>query len=73
MSKNPLSKLPVDPAFAQELRIPTLPVNHPDRVGHEGRWLAHVRAGRIGSGPGTTRAQLARHVRNELVLSGELK
>lgn len=45
-------------------------------------WAAHVEAGRIGvscrstaplhetSGSGTTRAQLARHVRNEMVLLG---
>ncbi|MGB7407489.1 MAG: hypothetical protein WA908_03205 [Pontixanthobacter sp.] len=50
---------------------PIFPSNHPDRVEHEERWLGHVRVGRIGSGPGRSRALLRRHVRNELVLLGE--
>ncbi len=39
---------------------------------HMQRWLDHVRAGRIGSGPGTTKTQLARHVRNELAVLGRI-
>ncbi|MGB7406979.1 MAG: hypothetical protein WA908_00595 [Pontixanthobacter sp.] len=50
---------------------PILPSNHPDPIEHEKRWLAHVRAGRIGSNPGTSRALLRRHINNELVLLGE--
>ncbi len=50
---------------------PIFPSNHPDPIEHAERWLAHVRAGRIGVGPSTTAAQLTRHFRNERVLSGE--
>ena len=50
---------------------PILPSNHPDRVEHEERWLAHVRAGRIGVGPSTTASQLTRHFRNARIVLGE--
>ncbi|MEO9462654.1 MAG: hypothetical protein ABJ242_07960 [Marinomonas sp.] len=35
-------------------------------------WLAHVHAGRIGKGPGTTPAQRLTHARNELLLCGRI-
>ena len=53
--------------------IAVLPLNHPDRIAAEAEWLAHVRAGRIGSPPVQTSAQRIRHARNELAVLGALK
>lgn len=53
-------------------RRPLLTTGDPRDVSeHADRWLAHVVAGRIDGGPGTTPTQRARHARNERILSGE--
>ena len=40
---------------------------------HAQDWLDHVQASRIATNPGTTSAQLARHIRNELLVLGEIR
>ncbi len=46
------------------------PPEHPDRLDHAARWLAHVEAGRIGSFAPPSSEHLARHIRNARVLAG---
>ena len=55
------------------MSLPVPPPNHPDVVALQKEWLAHVRAGRIGSPPVQTPAQRIRHARNELAVLGELR
>lgn len=62
---------------AERLGIPLGPtdtssVPHPEDPAWR-EWLAHVDSGRIGSGAGTTRRQLANHIRNEMILLGRGK
>ena len=45
----------------------------PEPFRHAQDWLDHVHAGRIAANPGTTSAQLARHIRNELLVLGEIR
>ena len=53
--------------------LPIAAPGNTEPLRHAQEWLDHVHAERIAANPGITSAQLARHLRNELVVLGEIR